>query len=164
MGKIHEELGIGHIRLTAENSDMSDRQQGKSLRKASSGADLSGSLPCSPWSHWQTCVRLYGESYKKKLHKNQRKGLRMLENYLAAAEKVLARGGHGAFEWPKNCAGWSIPKLIKFIKRHSLFEATFDGCGFGLVDSAGKPLWRVVTSSWKLAKNLNAHKCKHRCW
>ena len=61
----------------------------------------------------------------------------MLENYSAAAEKVPAQGGHVAFEWPKS---------------------------FFLADSEGKPhrkLWRVVTSSWRLAKNLNAHKCKH---
>ena len=156
MGKIHEEFGIGHIRLTAENSDMYAKN---------AGADLWGSLPRSPWSNWQNmCVHLYGESYKKKLHKNQRKSLRMLENYLAAAEKVLAQGGHVAFEWPKNCAGWSMPKLIKFIKRHNLFEATFDGCDFGLVDSEGKPHrkpWRAVTSSSRLAKNLKAHKRKH---
>ena len=95
------------------------------------------------------CVHLYGESYKKKLRKNQRKSLRMLETFLAAAEKVLAQGGHVAFEWPKKCAGWSIPKLNKFIKKYHLFEATLAGCVFGLVDSEGKPhrkLWRVVTS------------------
>ena len=61
------------------------------------------------------------------------------------------------------CAGWLIPKLIKFIKKHNLFEATFDGCDFVLVDSEGKPHckpWRVVTLL-RLAKNLNTHKCKH---
>ena len=39
-----------------------------------------------------------------------------------------------------------------------------DGCAFGLVDSQGEPhlkRWRVVTSSYKLAKNLDAHKCEH---
>ena len=45
MGKIHEELGIGHIRLTAKNSEMFDRQQGQSL------------LKMLPWSNWQNLVR-----------------------------------------------------------------------------------------------------------
>ena len=37
-------------------------------------------------------------------------------------------------------------------------------CEFGLVDSEELPHrkpWRAVTSSWRLAKNLNAHKCKY---
>ena len=61
MGKIHEELGIGRIRLTAENSVMSDRQQGQSLLKMLEkfpGADLRGSLPCSPRSNWQSVCAL----------------------------------------------------------------------------------------------------------
>ena len=145
MGKIHEELGLGHIRLTAENSDMSDRQPGQSLqtmREKFPGADL--------WhaARGQICKCVCTCTVKATKEIAQKS----------------AQGGHVAFEWPKNCAGWSIPKLIKFIKRHNLFEATFDGREFGLVASEGLPHrkpWRVVTSSWRFAKNLNAHKCKH---
>ena len=57
-----------------------------------------------------------------------------------------------------------IPELIAFIKRHNLFVAEPDGCAFGLTDSEGVPhlkKWRVVTSCYRLAKGLDAHKCRH---
>ena len=76
----------------------------------------------------------------------------------------MALGGHIAFEWPRGCHGWKIPELIAFIKRHNLFVAEPDGCAFGLTDSEGVPhlkKWRVVTSCYRLAKGLDAHKCKH---
>jgi hypothetical protein len=77
---------------------------------------------------------------------------------------VLGNGGHVSFEWPKSCSGWKLPELTSFIEEHNLFEAVTDGCAHGMCDSEGVPhlkSWRVVTSSWRLAQNLNAKRCTH---
>ena len=63
----------------------------------------------------------------------------------------------------EGCSGWGIPELVQFIKRHNLFVAEPDGCAFGLTDDDGQPhlkRWRIVTSSNRLARNLDAHKCQ----
>ena len=68
------------------------------------------------------------------------------------------------FEWPRGCSGWSIPELVKFIKKYDLFVAEPDGCAFGLKDDEGNPHYkpcRIVASSYQLARNLDAHKCNH---
>ena len=68
------------------------------------------------------------------------------------------------FECPRGCSGWSIPELVKFIKKYDLFVAEPDGCAFGLEDDEGNlhyKLCRIVTSSYQLARNLDAHKCNH---
>ena len=57
-----------------------------------------------------------------------------------------------------------IPELLQFVKRNRLFVSELQGCAFGMSDKNNVPrlkTWRIVTSCWKLAKNLNACKCKH---
>ena len=69
-----------------------------------------------------------------------------------------------ALEWPRGCKGWSLPELVQFIKKHNLFVAEPDGCALDMKDEQGVPhlkQWRVVTSSYRLAKNLDTHKCEH---
>ena len=69
-----------------------------------------------------------------------------------------------AFEWPRGNAGWKLPELVKFIAEHNLYVAEPDGCALGLVDDHGEPhlkRWRVVTSSYKLARSLDAYRCQH---
>jgi len=46
-----------------------------------------------------------------------------------------------------------------------MYEATFDGCRFGLTDRDGQPIkkpWGVVTTSPTLASELNEYKCSHQ--
>ena len=55
-------------------------------------------------------------------------------------------------------------RAVKFIKKYDLFVAEPDGCAFGLKDDEGNPHYkpcRIVTSSYQLARNLDAHKCNH---
>ena len=105
-----------------------------------------------------------GKGYAKRLKAARTKSIKMLNNYICCAEQVLQGGGHVCFEWPRGCSGWSIPELVKFIKKDDLFVAEPDGCAFGLKDDEGNPhykSWRIVTSSYQLARNLDAHKCSH---
>ena len=88
----------------------------------------------------------------------------MLKNFIAVAEVVLSQGGHVSFEWPRDCYRWALPELASFIKPHNLYEANTDGCACGMVDQDGVPhlrRWRIVTSCWKLAENLNAKRRTH---
>ena len=62
-----------------------------------------------------------------------------------------------SFEWPRGCSGWSSAELVKFIKKHGVFVAEPDGCAFSLKGDDYKP-WRIVTSSYQLARNLDAYK------
>ena len=168
LGQINEERGINHFRLTTKNSDMSSQWENDSLLKVMEqfpGCDLWGSIPCGPWSQWQNVnLHQYGKPFAKKLKKMRKHSRKILANYIRCADKVLSQGGHVAFEWPKTCAGWDLPELIRFVKRHDLFVAEPQGCAFGLCDQEGKchlKTWRVVTSSWRLAKNLDSAKCQH---
>lgn len=99
-----------------------------------------------------------------KLKRERKRSRKLLANFLHCAERVLSQGGHIAFEWPKTSEGWNLPELVRFISRHNLFIAEPQGCAFGLCDKEGNchlKTWQVVTSAWKLAKNLNDAKCTH---
>ena len=129
------------------------------------GADLWGSIPCDPWCSWQyvNCAK-HGEPYRRKLALSQKKSRKILRNFIRCAEQILAQGGHVAFEWPRGSRGWALPELVKFIRKHNLFVAEPDGCALDMKDDRGVPHlkhWRVVTSSYRLARNLDAHKCEH---
>ena len=129
------------------------------------GADLWGSFPCGPWSTWQNVnSAIHGKGYEWKLKQKRKHSMKILRNFLRCAETIIQNGGHVVFEFLRGCSGWGIPELVQFIKRHNLFVAEPDGCVFGLTDDDGQPhlrRWRVVTSSFHLARNLDAYKCQH---
>ena len=63
----------------------------------------------------------------------------MLNHFFLCSERIIKDGGHVSFEWPKNCEGWQEESLLKFIKKHDMYEALCDGCALGLVDKNGDP-------------------------
>ena len=109
LGKVHEEKGIMHFRLTKESNDLSDPDEIASLQKMLKqfpNATLWGSLPCDPWSKWQALnIAKYGSEFAKKLKKKRQLSRKMLKHFLETAERVLCQGGHIAFEWPKGAKG-----------------------------------------------------------
>ena len=87
-----------------------------------------------------------------------------MERFFLGAESVMANGGHISFEWPTQYEGWLQTALLKFIKKHNMYETCCDGCALRLVDKDQQPhkkIWRVVITSLKLAVNLGAYKCQH---
>ena len=70
----------------------------------------------------------YGKKYKIKLAKKRKTSKKLLEHFLLVAENVIANGGHVSFEWPKQSEGWALPPLLRFIKRHSMYETCCNGC------------------------------------
>ena len=168
LGVVNQSRGINHFRLSAENTDMSDDREVDSLIQLMSqfpGADLFGSIPCGPWSVWQRLnKKQYGKKFEKKLAKQRKHSRKILANFIRCAEAIIKGGGHVAFEWPKDSEGWNLPELLQFCKRHDLYVAEPQGCAFGLVNNEGHPhlkTWRVVTSCWKLALNLDNKRCEH---
>ncbi|CAE7029195.1 GIP [Symbiodinium natans] len=168
LGQVNEENEINHFRLTESSSDMSCPKQTESLKKLVQlfpGCDLWGSIPCGPWSQLQHLnIARLGNGFREKLRKKRQRSRRILKNFISVAEVVLAQGGHVSFEWPQGCSGWALPELTQFIQKHGLFTAVTHGCAHGLMDDEGTPHkkpWRVVTSCWKLADNLNTKRCQH---
>ena len=109
-------------------------------------------------------IHKYGEKYLKRLMKRRQKSLQLFKNFELVSEAVHASGGTISFEWPRFCYGWAQPAVMKFIERFDLYEATFDGCAFGMRGYSGESVlkpWRAVTSSPLLAYNLNHYKCGH---
>ena len=168
LGKVNQSRGFEHFRLSRDVTDLEDPQQIASLLNQTNkfkGADLWASIPCGPWSPWQKMnLHRYGKKYKIKLAKKRKTSKKLLEHFLLVAENVIANGGHVSFEWPKQSEGWALPALLRFIKRHNMYETCCNGCALGLVDKNGEPhkkTWRVVTTSMKLAVNLGGYQCKH---
>ena len=165
LGRLNEEYGINHFRLTSKNSDMSCPTQAESLKKMIQlfpGSDLWASIPCGPWRMMQDLGEApLAEKCRAKLRRKRQRSRKILRNFISVAEVVLAQGGHVAFEWPQDCSGWALPELVQLIKCHNLFTATAGELAHGLSESEAseaasqRKAWRVVTSNWKLAQNLN---------
>jgi hypothetical protein len=84
LGKVHEEKGIMHFRLTKESNDSSAPEEYESLQKMIDqfpGATLWGSLPCDPWPKWQAVnVARYGKEFAERLKKKQQLSRKLLKH------------------------------------------------------------------------------------
>ena len=68
LGKVHEERGITHFRLSETTSDLSDPEEIDSLKNLLSlfpGCNLWGSLPCGPWSTVSQFGKTWGSIQKE---------------------------------------------------------------------------------------------------
>ena len=168
MGQVGDELGINIIRLHQGLMDLNEPgsiAQTIAFVKLHPGISLWGSLPCTVWSAWQfMSVKRHGDPYLAKLVERRAQSLALLANFITVAREVRKRGGHVSFELPRYATGWLRSEVIKMISEFNMFEATFDGCRFGLTDKKGNPIkkpWRVVTTCQTLASELNQHKCSN---
>ena len=168
LGTVNASYGIKHHRLTKDNYDCLLKHNIDELLsyvKANPGIDMHGALPCTAWSIWQQmAIHRYGEEYVRKLEARRKESRKLLCHFLRVANAVIEGGGHVSFEWPRYCTGWALPELRAFIESNNLYEALPDGCALGVVDENGHPHlkpWRIVTTSERLARRLNAHKCAH---
>jgi hypothetical protein len=136
--------------LSKDITDLTNPEDVKSLKKLIEkfpGCDLWGSLPCDPWSKWQSVnVAQYGKAFAKKLKKRQDLSRVLLKYFFEVAELVLSQGGHIAFEWPKGAKGWLLPELVAFMKRHKLYMAECHGCFFGMQSSKADQCSSLGTS------------------
>ena len=54
-------------------------------------------------------------------------------------------------EWPRNCAYWRRPKVLKFCLKFGLADVTFDGCRFGVAARSGL----LLKKPWRLCSNVH---------
>ena len=166
--KTAEDYGVPFLRLSKEDANLEDPSivlQVFDFIKRHPKCHLYGSLPCTAWTSWQNMsIHKLGEKYLKRLMRRRQKSLQLFKTFEQVAEAVHASGGTISFEWPRHCYGWTQPAVMSFIQKFDLYEATFDGCAFGMRGYSGESVlkpWRVVTSSSLLAYNLNHYKCGH---
>ena len=168
MGQVHEKYGIKHYGLSKERIDLSKDdsiEQLLSQVESLPGADLWGSIPCTPWCPWQRMsISKHGAAYERKLGRRRDASIALFKKYRRVAERVLELGGRVHFEWPKENDGWVQPEILDFIVHNNLHESICSGCYFGMTDKEGKPIlkdWRVITSDSRLAVSLNQCRCQH---
>ena len=129
------------------------------------GVDLWGSLPCDPWSQWQTLnVHQYGQAFADDLEARRQKSRALIKKFCNLARVVARRGGRVSFEWPRFCMGCSDQELQKLIRDLDMVVVDFDGCQVGLTDSHGGvhlKKWRLITTGNRTARIFNALKCSH---
>ena len=70
------------------------------------GVDLWGSLPCGPWSQWQSLsLHQYSASFVERLDEQQAKSRELLKRFCRLAKIVIRNGDGVTYEWPRHCDG-----------------------------------------------------------
>ena len=118
--------------------------------------DMLGSIPCDPWSTWQSmCIHWHSQAYRDQLQALTKNSKKILHNFIRVAKSVHAAGGRIAYEYPE---------LQRLSQELDLYVADCDGCSFGTTNQQREPIlkqWRVITDCGRLAKALAASRCKH---
>ena len=92
----------------------------------------------------------HGTPYLCRLMARRKTSLKLFNSFVRLADVVRDNGGDVAFEWPKDSIGWGQDAVSRLIVDFNLYEATCDGCAFGMTDAEGHPVpkpWRIVTTS-----------------
>ena len=132
MGKVGKDSGVHVIRCFESHLNVEDKGTMKVLYNivgTKPGVDLWGSLPCDPWSQWQTLnIHQYGQAFADELEARRQKSrlLISLSRFFCKLARAVARqGGRITFEWPRHCVGWSDQDLQKLIRDLNLMVSRF---------------------------------------
>ena len=171
--RVAEANGIDYLGLSLGFGDLLDDQVFSQVlfwfqerKNNDEEIELWGSIPCGPYSPLQRLnVATQGPDYLKVLdHKREETDL-LVDRFTQLASIAVESGGTVSFEWPKSSLGWAtdgshypndspVPNVFQLPNRmwHGLFQ--IDG---------KKPLkeWRIVTTSPRLAVQLDRFKCTH---
>eukprot|EP00972_Heterocapsa_arctica_P044370 6551401-Heterocapsa_arctica.AAC.1 len=94
-------------------------------------------LPCTAWCSWQALNMARGlRSTVQLIDGERRASMRLLKMLTRLLRRVLKKSNgyvHVCYEWPKNKFGWKL-EIVQELRKLLPFEATFDGCSYGLVD------------------------------
>ena len=166
IGDVGSLVDVKVVRLSKDVIDLNESDSIIQLMEQISvlpSCSIHGSTGCCFWSVWQHLNIFKYPHLKQKLLKSRKNSRRMGKDFIRAADLCIAGGGHASFEWPRYCAGWSLPELTQWIVRQQLYSVTFDGCMLGFVHDGQlvRNPWRIVTSSARLANALAAYQCNH---
>ena len=166
IGTLAEEYGITVYRMTESKDNLMEPgtvEKFEGIIDSLPGVDLWGSLPCGPWSSWQSmCVFLYGENYVQRLNAARKTSREMIKRFHRLALRTVNRGGRIAFEWPRHALGWHEPEMKAMISELDLVLVDFDGCSFNVTDKGGNLLlkrWRLACSDARMARLFQARRC-----
>ena len=118
------------------------------------------SLPCTGGTSW-SFVNMKIPSAAKKVMRH----VKLFKKLWRSTEKfvsMITREFHVAIEWPQNCRYWKFPRVVRFMKEHSLLSYSFHGCMLGTVDLDGTPIkkpWTVATSLHEIGMELSKYQC-----
>ena len=152
MGEVWEDMGIEVVRLHKKVFDLTMPliiQQLIAHGKANPGVSLWVSIPCTVWCSWQH-MNVYKRclAYVRTFQRCQRASLKLVNDFFAARRSCLLEWRRAiAYEWPKDSIGWGQDAISRFNVDFGRYEATYDGCAFGMTDVGGHPVlkpWRVV--------------------
>jgi hypothetical protein len=114
------------------------------------------SLPCTGGSPWQivnkkhpACRRLLIKHHQL-FNKLFRSLVKLFADYATRGDIPIL------FEWPRCCRYWKIPKVERFIRKHRLTTAEFDGCAFGLRSSIKREEGKYLKKPWRIVTNIPA--------
>ena len=167
LGRTGERCGRRVLRFT-EKEDLGKPETvdaaAREVRK-NPGCHLHGSLPCTPWSAWQSMnLAKASDVAKEKIRKAREKSLEFVVSFKRIAKIALAGGGSVSFEWPRYCSGWKQPEVMNMIEELQLTAVDVDGCSVGVVRKAdGQPMlkpWRFMVSSPHLVEQLQGFRCQ----
>ena len=169
--KVAEQLGINYLGLSEDFGNLLDDQVFEQVEywfheraQHQERINLFGSIPCGPFSALQNLnLHIQGERFQGYLQDERGKSLELVRRFHHLSKLAVQSGGSTSFEWPKNCQGWREPTVLNYVMDFNLFASYPTGCGFDLTIKGKKPLkeWRVVTTSPRLAAELNRYKCHH---
>ena len=132
-------------------------EKARELRNRLRPKDLWASLPCGPWSQIQN-LNQKTEKQRQELQKKWAKSLRIIKNTIVLIRDQINDGGDAHWEWPKDCAGYKLPVVVKTFEELGMLEAVINGCMVGLRGPQGgllaKP-WKIMTTSPTKARRMN---------
>ena len=168
MGKVGKDLGVYVVRCSEGHLNVESDKTMEILHgmvESKPGLDLWGSLPCDPWTQWQTLnVHQYGQDFADRLEERRKASRKLVKKFCKLARAVARRGGRVTFEWPRFCAGWSLQEIQKLIRDLNMMIVDFDGCQVGLTDSEGNlhlKRWRLITTCNRTARVFSTLRCNH---
>ena len=120
------------------------------------------SPPCPPTNSLQD-LNQRTEQQCKSLKQKVRKSRKIASNAVRLAEQQVERGGHVAWEWPRNNDGWSFCEVKRFwgnLDREGLlYVARLDGCQVDARTLDTRELfqkrWTIKTTSIHLQRALH---------
>jgi hypothetical protein len=96
LGQVGAKLGVKVIRLHKGYADLltpAGKQRAFKDARENPGAHLHGSLPCTPWSRWQTMsIHRYGKKFEARLLLARKKSLQFLDVFIELATLVHNQG------------------------------------------------------------------------
>ena len=88
---------------------------------------------------------------------------RIWQAFEEVAEHAIKVGARVFIEWPRGCAYWREPCVVKFLAKHNMQFADFDGCMYGLRATGGRGDGGLINKPWRVACTPNSSLPKFLC-